>query len=335
MIVRPRGDDALHRRGAARPRRAAPSAICVSLERSMKCARRPLRALPARPAVRLQGRAGAAPRRASSRCMAGARAVSAEPHARRVEVRLLRRLPAHRCSTARTSCSRSPARSRSPTSSRPAARRVEGPYDLSLVEGSITTAARRRAHPRDPRALAAAGHDRRLRDRRRHPGAAQLRRRRRLRRRSSTPARSTSRRCATRRRSSAHVRGRLRAAAAARSTSASCSRSSAPTSTSAGRAIAAHSVCIECKRARQRLRDGRPRHAVPRARSRTPAAARCARPTTAAATAASGRWRTPNAGSLGALAGRPRRRASATSCALYRTFYADAPAVPRRERGAR
>ena len=35
----------------------------------------------------------------------------------------------------------------SPTSSRPRARSVAGPYDLSLVEGSITTAARRRAHP--------------------------------------------------------------------------------------------------------------------------------------------------------------------------------------------
>ena len=29
---------------------------------------------------------------------------------------------------------------------------VEGPYDVSLVEGSITTAARRRADPRGPRA---------------------------------------------------------------------------------------------------------------------------------------------------------------------------------------
>ena len=41
---------------------------------------------------------------------------------------------------------------------------------------------------------------------------------------------------------------------------------------------------------RERLRDGRPRHALPRARSPTPAAARSARATTAAATAASGRW---------------------------------------------
>ena len=38
-------------------------------------------------------------------------------------------------------------RSRSPTSSRRPRGEVEGPYDLSLVEGSITTAARRRADP--------------------------------------------------------------------------------------------------------------------------------------------------------------------------------------------
>ena len=51
---------------------------------------------------------------------------------------------------------------------------VKGRYDLSLVEGSITTAARRRTNPRRARALPYAGHHRRLRDRRRHPGAAQL-----------------------------------------------------------------------------------------------------------------------------------------------------------------
>ena len=105
-----------------------------------------------------------------------------EAEARRLEVRVVRRLPALACSTARTSCSRSPARSRSPTSSRRRARRSKGPYDLSLVEGSITTAARRRADPaRSARAstalvtigaCATAGGD---------PGAAQLRRRRRVR----------------------------------------------------------------------------------------------------------------------------------------------------------
>ena len=65
---------------------------------------------------------------------------------------------------------------RSRTSRRPPAR-FAGPYDVSLVEGSITTAddAERirqvREMSRD------AGHDRGVRDRGRHPGAAQLRRR--------------------------------------------------------------------------------------------------------------------------------------------------------------
>ena len=51
------------------------------------------------------------------------------------------------CSIARTNCWRSPRQSRSPIS--PKRRRVmaKGPYDLSLVEGSITTRARREAHP--------------------------------------------------------------------------------------------------------------------------------------------------------------------------------------------
>ena len=43
------------------------------------------------------------------------------------------------CSTARTSCSRSPAPSRSPISPRRRAAMSRGRYDLSLVEGSITT----------------------------------------------------------------------------------------------------------------------------------------------------------------------------------------------------
>ena len=56
-----------------------------------------------------------------------------------------------------------------------------GPYDVSLVEGSVTTTAGRGADPGDPRAVTDAGDDRRVRDRRRHPGAAQLRRRGRVR----------------------------------------------------------------------------------------------------------------------------------------------------------
>ena len=61
--LRPRGDDALRGRGAAASAGCADDRIWLSLERNMKCAHRPLRALPARPAVRLQGRPGASLRR--------------------------------------------------------------------------------------------------------------------------------------------------------------------------------------------------------------------------------------------------------------------------------
>ena len=151
-------------------------------------------------------------------------------------------------------------------------------------------AARRRAHPGGPPEVEDADHDRRLRHRRRDPGAAQLRRRQRVRldrlrvagvhldardldRGSPTTWRSTS------------------SCAAARSTSASCSRSSPPSCTAAGRTSRLLSVCMECKR-RGTTSASRSRTALPAsARSRRPAAARSAPRTSAAATAASGRWR--------------------------------------------
>ena len=52
----------------------------------------------------------------------------------------MRRLPASRCSTARTNCSASRGSSSSRTSPRATKAEVAGPYDVSLVEGSITTA---------------------------------------------------------------------------------------------------------------------------------------------------------------------------------------------------
>ena len=55
---------------------------------------------------------------------------------------------------------------------------VEGPYDISIVEGSITTPHDAERIQEVRRQLAGADHDRGMRDRRRHPGAAQLRRRR-------------------------------------------------------------------------------------------------------------------------------------------------------------
>ena len=55
---------------------------------------------------------------------------------------------------------------------------VEGPYDLSLVEGSITTELDAERIHRGTAGVAAAGDDRGVRHRRRDPGAAQLHRRR-------------------------------------------------------------------------------------------------------------------------------------------------------------
>ena len=91
-----------------------------------------------------------------------------------------------RCWTARTNCWRSPARCGSRTSSRRRRSVLPGPYDVSLVEGSITTADDVERIRRGPRAVQGPGHDRRVRHRRRYPGAAQLRRRRGVQRRSST-----------------------------------------------------------------------------------------------------------------------------------------------------
>ena len=77
--------------------------------------------------------------------------------------------------------------------------------------------------------------------------------------------------------------------------------------------------------ARQRLRHGRPRHRLPRARSPTPAAAPSAPPTTAAATAASGRWSRPTPGRCrGWLRGLGAETPDLVR--LYRSFNADAPA---------
>ena len=187
--------------------------------------RRPLRPLPARPDARLPGRPGLPLRRELAPLLGGAGSCDApgRAQARGVEVRLVRRLPAQPARLRGRAAGARRARSRSPTSSRRRSAIGRGPYDLSLVEGSITTRARRRAHPRGPARVATPGHHRRLRHRRRHPGAAQLRRRRRVRRASSTRRPSTSRRSRPRRRSPPTCRS-TSSCAAARSTSASCSR---------------------------------------------------------------------------------------------------------------
>ena len=172
---------------------------------------------------------------------------AAQADARGVEVRLLRRLPAQPARLrGRAAGARRP-RSRSPTSSRRSSATVEGPYDVSLVEGSITTAARRRADPRGPRQLAGADHDRRLRHRRRDPGAAQLRRRRGVHARSSTPRPTTSRRSATSTPISAHVPVDFELHGCPINKRQLLEVISAHLNRRRPR-VRAHSVCVECKR---------------------------------------------------------------------------------------
>ena len=96
------------------------------------------------------------------------------------------------CSTARTNCSRSPEQVQIAHFLEASGTVVAGPYDVSLVEGSITHRRRRERIQRGARAVAGAGHDRRVRHRGRHPGAAQLRRRRGVPSPPSTRAPSTS-----------------------------------------------------------------------------------------------------------------------------------------------
>ena len=249
------------------------------------CQLGPAAGVPRRPGRRL--RPGRTPARRPGAVMTSTDSQPADP--RRLEVRVLRRLPAD------------PARLRGraagagrPGPDRALPRGVQrgrcpGPYDLSLVEGSITTAARRGAHPRRSGEQSRfAGHHRRLRDRRRHPGAAQLRRRRPSSARRSTPARSTSTRWPRPRRSSAHVpvdfelrgcpidKGQLLELITA--------FLAGPQAGHPGRQRV-HRV----QAPRADLRHGRATARRAWARSPTPAAARCARPCGAAATAASAR----------------------------------------------
>ncbi len=146
--LRARGDDALHRRGAARARRRRRAHL--RLDGAQHAVRhRPLRPLPARPDARSAATARSTATTRSRALLRGAGAVSRGPqaHARRLEVRLLRRLPAD-AARLRGRAARARRRGRDRLLPRGlAARPCEGPYDLSLVEGSITTAARRRAHP--------------------------------------------------------------------------------------------------------------------------------------------------------------------------------------------
>ncbi len=158
------------------------------------------------------------------------------------------------------------ARSRSPTSSRPRARSSKGPYDLALVEGSITTPhdAERIQQVRKQSQLP--GHDRRLRHRRRHPGPAQLQGRAASSPRAvyATPEYiSTLGDLDADRRSTC---GSTSSCAAARSTRRQLLEVLGAFLRGRRPNIPTYSVCLECKRRGHRLRDGRARHALPRAR---------------------------------------------------------------------
>ena len=227
FIVRARGDDALHGRRPARAAASTPDRR-PRLDRAQHEVRgRPLRALPVRPHVRLPRRARCSRYAAIERLLPSQGGVMAAMRAKpklavwkfascdgcqlslldcedellalaeRGRDRLLPRGDAGRPSRGPTTCRWSRARSPPPRT----------------PSGSSEVRAR----------LARAGHDRRLRDRGRHPGAAQLRRRRGVRRdrlrhaRVHLDARRPRRRSPPTSRSTSSCR-------AARSTSASCSR---------------------------------------------------------------------------------------------------------------
>ena len=153
--------------------------IWLSLERSMTCATGHCGHCQLGPAVHLQGRPGAAPRRRRT-AHAGGGAVSP-----RRSLAVWKFASCDGCQLSLLDCEDE-------------LLALAGELDIAYfieaglerAEGELRPVDRRgvdhdrrggRAHPRDPRPLAPADLDRRVRDRRRHPGAAQLRRRRRLR----------------------------------------------------------------------------------------------------------------------------------------------------------
>ena len=137
---------------------------------------RPLRALPVRARLRLPGGPGVAPRPTSStssicgRSDGGRRSRSSRSGSSPPAT-----AASSACSTARTSCSTLAGEIEIAYFLEARRATVEGPYDLSLVEGSITTPEDAERIQQVRRVVAAPGHDRRLRDGRRHPGASQLR----------------------------------------------------------------------------------------------------------------------------------------------------------------
>ena len=146
----------------------------------------------------------------------------ATPEARGLEIRLLRRLPAFLARLRGRAAGAGRRQSRSPISRK---RRAPSRRALRSVAGRRVDhhGARCRAHSGGARAVEASGDDRRLRHRRRHPGAAQFRRRERVHRRRLCLAAIYQDACDLDADLGARA-GRLRAAAAARSTRCSSSR---------------------------------------------------------------------------------------------------------------
>ena len=287
--------------------------------------RRPLRPLPARPDARLPGRAGVPLRPRSSRS-GGAGAVSPARSPSSPSGSSPRATAASsRCSTARTSCSR----------------RRRG-RDRLLPRGDSGDGRRARTTSRSSRARSRPPHDAERIQR----GAARSRRR--WSRSAPAPPRAASRRCAT----SPTSKEFISLVYATPGVHLDARHLDADRRPRAGRLRAARLPDRQAPAARgaQRFLNGRrPDVADARAcawsasvrgnvcvmvahgtpclgRSRTPAAARSARPTTAAATAASGRWR-PRTRALARAAG-----CAASACArrrlvrVFRTFNANAPA---------
>ncbi len=253
-----------------------------------------------------------------------------QTQARRLEVRLLRRLPALPARLRGRAAGRrrrgrdrllprgdAGARSQGPTTCRWSRARSPPPHDAERIQ-------------RGAPAVEGARHDRRLRHRRRHPGAAQLRRRRGSSPPSSTPGPSTSPRSRRRRPIAAHVpvdfelRGcPINKRQLLEVMTAFLARRKPVTPP--------HSVCVECK-----LRGNvcvMVAHGTP-----------CLGPVTHAGCGALcpaydrgcygcfGPMEPPNAPSLSALAGPPRHERAATSSGVYRTFNAERRAVPGRGR---
>ena len=169
------------------------------------------------------------------------------PDPGRVEVRLLRRLPADPARLRGRAARRSPGGCAIAHFLEASAQCAARPVRRVARRGLDHHARRRRADPARPRASHGADHDRRLRHGRRHPGAAQLRRRRGVPLPPSTPARSTSTRSPRPPRSPRTCRS-TSSCAAARSTSGQLLE--VITAYLAGRKpdIPDTSVCTECKR---------------------------------------------------------------------------------------